>query len=99
MRRILIDRARRKATSKRGGGWERLNLDKLEIAAEADDETLLLLNESLEKLLKKKPKRLRLLSSVSLPGSRWNKPASFSDSQNERPSAIGRLRERGFMTP
>src|SRR6187401_409331 len=28
MRRILVDRARAKATGKRGGGWQRINLDK-----------------------------------------------------------------------
>ncbi|HZJ13869.1 MAG TPA: ECF-type sigma factor [Chthoniobacteraceae bacterium] len=55
MRRILIDHALRKATGKRGGGWERLDLDKVEIAADADDDTLLLVNESLEKLAKEKP--------------------------------------------
>src|SRR5262245_47322258 len=50
MRRILVDHARRKATGKRGGGWEQLDLDNIEIAADADDDTLLLVNESLEKL-------------------------------------------------
>ena len=50
MRRILIDRARRKGSGKRGGEWRRIDLDKVEIAAEADDDTLLLVNESLEKL-------------------------------------------------
>src|SRR5678816_697680 len=55
MRRILIDHALRKATGKRGGGWERLDLDKVEIAADADDDTLLLVNESLEKLAKERP--------------------------------------------
>ena len=55
MRRILVDHARRKATGKRGRGWERLNLDKVEIAADADDDTLLLVNESLEQLAKEKP--------------------------------------------
>ena len=52
MRRILIDRARRKGTGKRGGDRQRIDLDKVEIAAEADDDTLLLVNESLEKLAK-----------------------------------------------
>jgi len=50
MRRILIERARRKSAEKRGGDWQRIDLDKVEIAAEADDDTLLLVNESLEKL-------------------------------------------------
>jgi len=52
MRRILIDRARRKGSGKRGGDWERIDLDKVEIATEADDDTLLLVNEALEKLTK-----------------------------------------------
>ena len=71
MRRILIDRARRKATSKRGGGWERLDLEKLQIAAEADDDTLLHLNEALEKLAEEKPEaaevvKLRFFAGLTL---------------------------------
>jgi len=50
MRRILIERARRKLAEKRGGDWQRIDLDKVDIAAEADDDTLLLVNEALEKL-------------------------------------------------
>jgi RNA polymerase sigma factor (TIGR02999 family) len=50
MRRILIDRARRKAAEKRGGDWWRIDLDKVDIAAEADHDTLLLVNEALDKL-------------------------------------------------
>lgn len=50
MRRILIERARRKGAGKRGGDWDRIDLDKVDIAAEADDDTLLLVDEALEKL-------------------------------------------------
>lgn len=50
MRRILIDRARRKAAAKRGGGWQRVDLNQVEIATDADDDTLLLVSEALEKL-------------------------------------------------
>ena len=71
MRHILIDHARRKATGKRGGGWERLNLDKVEIAADADHDTLLLLNESLEKLAQEQPQaaeivKLRFFAGLTL---------------------------------
>lgn len=52
MRRILIDRARRKGAEKRGGDRQRIDLDKVDIAAEADDDTLLLVNDALEKLAK-----------------------------------------------
>ena len=50
MRRILIDRARSKGAGKRGGDWQRIDLDKVDVAAESDDDTLLLVNEALEKL-------------------------------------------------
>ena len=50
MRRILIERARRKSAGKRGGDWQRIDLDKVDLAADADDDTLLLVNEALEKL-------------------------------------------------
>jgi RNA polymerase sigma factor (TIGR02999 family) len=50
MRRILIERARRKSAGKRGGNWQRIDLDKVDIAAESDDDTLLLVNEALETL-------------------------------------------------
>jgi RNA polymerase sigma factor (TIGR02999 family) len=50
MKRILIDRARSKGAVKRGGDWVRVDLDKLDIATEADDDTLLLVSEALDKL-------------------------------------------------
>jgi RNA polymerase sigma factor (TIGR02999 family) len=50
MRRILIDRARRKHALKRGSGAERIDLDRVDIAFEADVDTLLRVNEALEKL-------------------------------------------------
>jgi RNA polymerase sigma factor (TIGR02999 family) len=50
MRRILIDRARRKHALKRGAGAERIDLDQVDVAAEADEETLLRVNEALERL-------------------------------------------------
>lgn len=61
MRRILIERARRKATHKRGRDAQRVDLDKLDIAAEADSDTLLLVNESLEKLEKEDPRAAELV--------------------------------------
>src|SRR6266545_5074885 len=71
MRRILVDRARRKSAGKRGGGWERIHLDKVEIAADTDDDTLLLVNESLDKLAKEEPKaaeivKLRFFTGLTL---------------------------------
>jgi len=52
MRRILIDRAREKMALKRGARAERVDLDGLEVAVAADDETLLALDDALAKLSK-----------------------------------------------
>jgi RNA polymerase sigma factor (TIGR02999 family) len=50
MRRILIERARRRLAAKRGAGAEQIDVDQLEIASPvSDDDTLLALNEALEK--------------------------------------------------
>ena len=71
MRRILIERARRKGAGKRGGDWQRIDLDKVDIAAEADDDTLLLVDEALEKLAKEDAKaaeiaKLRFFGGLTL---------------------------------
>lgn len=51
MRRILIERARRRLAAKRGAGVEVVDLDGLEISSPvADDDQLLAVNEALEKL-------------------------------------------------
>jgi RNA polymerase sigma factor (TIGR02999 family) len=47
MRRIMIDRARRKQARKHGAGWERLDVDDVEIPAPAEDEELLAVNDAL----------------------------------------------------
>lgn len=50
MRRILIDRARRKHAAKRAAGRKRIDLDKVDVALEADPDTLLRVSEALDKL-------------------------------------------------
>jgi RNA polymerase sigma factor (TIGR02999 family) len=50
MRRILIDRARRKATFKRGGNARRLELDLIQPAADERAQELLALDEALDRL-------------------------------------------------
>ncbi len=50
MRRVLIDRARRKRALKRGSAVEHIDLEQVDIALETPDELLLLIDEALEKL-------------------------------------------------
>jgi len=50
MRRILIERARRKHALKRGAGAERIDLDRVDLALEADADIVIRVNEALEKL-------------------------------------------------
>lgn len=50
MRRILIERARRNHALKRGAGARCLNLDEIDVAAGTDDDSLLAIDEALQKL-------------------------------------------------
>ena len=61
MRRILIDRARRKRAEKRGGGAEHIDLDSVDVAVNADDTTLLRIDEALEKLAQEDPPSAELV--------------------------------------
>jgi RNA polymerase sigma factor (TIGR02999 family) len=55
MRRILINRARDKKRDKRGGGWRRVDLDRLAVLDDAGDEDLLALDVALEELARENP--------------------------------------------
>jgi RNA polymerase sigma factor (TIGR02999 family) len=55
MRRILVERARQKARQKYGGDWKRVELDEINVATEGNDETLIFVNDALEKLAAKDP--------------------------------------------
>jgi RNA polymerase sigma factor (TIGR02999 family) len=55
MRRILIDRARRRHTQRHGGQYERVVMEEAGLAAPAEDDQLLAVNEALEKLERQHP--------------------------------------------
>jgi len=61
MRHILIDHARRKQALRHGGGQQRVDADDLEIAAPADDDELLAVNEALERLAAVDPAKAELV--------------------------------------
>jgi RNA polymerase sigma factor (TIGR02999 family) len=50
MRRILVDQAREKNRLKRGGGWQRVDLDQVAVVEDATSDDLIALNEALEQL-------------------------------------------------
>ena len=61
MRRVLIDRARRKNRIRHGKGLTRVDLDTVELAVQADDDTLLRVDEALEKLAEEDPVKAQLV--------------------------------------
>ena len=61
MRHILIDRARRKATQRHGGDYQRVDLDGLDIAAPGAEDEVLAVNEALEKLAREFPAQAELV--------------------------------------
>src|SRR5262249_31055520 len=50
MRRILIDKARRKRAVRHGGGQQRVELEQAEFASTSDHDQLLAVNDALDKL-------------------------------------------------
>jgi len=56
MRHLLIDRARRKQAARHGGGRPHIDLAKIDVAADADGETLELVDGALDKLAKVDPR-------------------------------------------
>jgi RNA polymerase sigma factor (TIGR02999 family) len=61
MRRILIDRARRRKALRHGGDAIKLDLDVIDVAAEADDEQLLAMHEALDRLAAHDPGKAELV--------------------------------------
>jgi RNA polymerase sigma factor (TIGR02999 family) len=61
MRRILIDRARRRLAVRHGGDWERVHPDELDAAAEGAPDHLVALDEALAKLAAIDPPKAELV--------------------------------------
>jgi RNA polymerase sigma factor (TIGR02999 family) len=61
MRRILIDRARRKHTQRHGGEYQRVDLAGFDLAAPAADDQLLAVNEALDKFAQEHPVQAELV--------------------------------------
>jgi len=61
MRRILIDKARRKSRLKHGGGLARLDVSELDLAGTTPDEKVLLIDEALKSLELTDPMQARIV--------------------------------------
>jgi RNA polymerase sigma factor (TIGR02999 family) len=61
MRRILIDKARRKARIKHGGGQARVDIADLDLAETTPDDNVLLINEALQELEQEDPEQARVV--------------------------------------
>jgi RNA polymerase sigma factor (TIGR02999 family) len=61
MRRILIDRARRKARVRHGGQLERVDLEHVNLATEDNDETLLAMSDALDALARESPQKAEIV--------------------------------------
>ncbi len=61
MRRILIDRARRKGRQRRGSGVAHTDVDELEIASPAPNDQLLALNDALNRFAALEPQQAELV--------------------------------------
>jgi RNA polymerase sigma factor (TIGR02999 family) len=61
MRRILIERARRRARLKHGGGKPDVDISRIDLPDRAPDERLLAVNEALEKLESEDPAKARVV--------------------------------------
>jgi len=61
MRQILVEKARRKARLKHGGGQQPLNIDDLQLAQVIPDERILQIHEALEQLEAEYPERSRIV--------------------------------------
>jgi len=61
MRRILIDRARRKRAAQHGGGHARLDIAEVEVASPAKDEELLAVSDALERFARRDKQKAELV--------------------------------------
>lgn len=61
MRRILVDRARRRLTQRHGGSYQRVELEESNLVAPDEDNQLLAVNDALEKLEREYPTQAQVV--------------------------------------
>jgi len=68
MRRILVEDARRRMTLRRGGKWARIPLDQLQVASDANPETLVGIDDALEKFSAQYPLKAQVVKLIFFGG-------------------------------
>src|SRR5262249_56986886 len=79
MRRILIENARSKAREKRGGDWQRVNFEELDVTTSVSPDQVVALDDALE----------RLAALDSLPGKLVPLPSFAGPAPGPAPAAAG----------
>lgn len=79
MRRILVDRARRKNAVRHGGGRERVDFQQLDLASPAADDQVLAVHEALDKLAAQDPIEAELVKLRYFGGLTIEEAASLLD--------------------
>ncbi len=79
MRRILIDRARRKSAARHGGGQARVDIDVMDVASPGADDQLLAVSDALDKLAAQDPVEADLVKLRYFVGLTVDEAASLLD--------------------
>jgi RNA polymerase sigma factor (TIGR02999 family) len=77
MRRILVDRARRRNAAKHGGSVRKVSIEQIDIAEEADDGLILLVHDALEALATEDPEKAELIKLRFFVGMRIPEAAEY----------------------
>lgn len=76
MRRILVERARRRQRIRHGGGMEKTDLEPIELAVEVEDEKVLAVNEALEELQAEDPVQAQIVKMKFFMGMQYEEIAA-----------------------
>ena len=95
MRRILIDRARSKATVKHGGEFTKIDFDSANLADNVSPSALLEIDEAIDRLKVEQPIAAKLVSLRYFAGFLWTMPRGPSASLHEVPIGTGLTLEPG----